>query len=129
MVVTGLLGGALCLGLAAGYARWLDDAAVADAVLWVLLMELILGVLGYGFLEATDTALVINLGSISLPGTYPDFNLIFAFDDVSAALWAVLATALVGCFYFLLEYFDFDAQGGYGLLRPWWFQQEERRLS
>ena len=113
MVVTGLLGGALCLGLAAGYARWLDDAAVADAVLWVLLMELILGVLGYGFLEATDTALVINLGSISLPGTYPDFNLIFAFDDVSAALWAVLATALVGCFYFLLEYFDFDAQGGY----------------
>ena len=113
MVTGALLGGSLCLALAVGYARWLDDAAVADAVLWVLLTELVLGVLGYGFLEATDTALVINLGSLTLPGTLPDFHLIFAFDDVSAALWAVLATALVGCFYFLLEYFDFDAQGGY----------------
>jgi formate hydrogenlyase subunit 3/multisubunit Na+/H+ antiporter MnhD subunit len=113
MVVAGLLGGSLALALAIGYARWLDDASVADVVLWVLLSELCLGVLGYGFLDATDATLVISVGSISTPGTLPAFQLLLAFDDLSAALWGVLATALIGCFYFLLEYFDFDAQGGY----------------
>jgi hypothetical protein len=56
---------------------------------------------------------VINLGTLATPGTLPTFHLLLAFDDLSAALWGVLATALVGCFYFLLEYFDFDSQGGY----------------
>lgn len=56
---------------------------------------------------------MINLGTLATPGTLPTFHLLLAFDDLSAALWGVLATALVGCFYFLLEYFDFDSQGGY----------------
>lgn len=113
MVVAGLFGGSLALILAVSYARWLDDIVIAEVVLWVLLTELVLGVLGYGFLDATDSALVINLGSLATPGSLPNFHLLFAFDDLSAALWGVLATALIGCFYFLLEYFDFDAQGGY----------------
>jgi NADH:ubiquinone oxidoreductase subunit 5 (subunit L)/multisubunit Na+/H+ antiporter MnhA subunit len=113
MVVAGLVAGSIALILAIGYARWLDDVVVADVVLWVLLSELGLGVLGYGFLDATDTTLVINLGTLATPGTLPTFHLLLAFDDLSAALWGVLATALVGCFYFLLEYFDFDSQGGY----------------
>ena len=113
MGTTAVFGGAICLVLVLGYARWLDDATVADAVIWVLGTELGLGILGYGFLEATDTALVVDLGTLSTPLTLPDFDLLFTFDEAAAALWAVLATALIGCFYFLLEYFDFDAQGGY----------------
>jgi hypothetical protein len=113
MVVAGLLGGSLALILAVGYARWLDDVVIAEVVLWVLLTELGLGVLGYGFLDATDSSFVLSLGSLATPGALPDFHLLLVFDDLSAALWGVLATALIGCFYFLLEYFDFDAQGGY----------------
>ncbi len=113
MVVTGLVAGSIALSLAVGYARWLDDAAVADLVLWMLLMELGLGILGYGFLDTTDTALVINVGAISTPNPLPCLSLLLTFDDLSAALWGVLATALIGCFYFLIEYFDFDAQSGY----------------
>lgn len=77
------------------------------------MVELGIGILGYGFLDTTDTALVINVGTISTPNPLPAFSLLLTFDDLSAALWGVLATALIGCFYFLLEYFDFDAQGGY----------------
>jgi NADH:ubiquinone oxidoreductase subunit 5 (subunit L)/multisubunit Na+/H+ antiporter MnhA subunit len=113
MVVAGLLGGSIALTLAVGYARWLDDIVIADVVLWVLLSELTLGVLGYGFLDTTDSTFVISLGQLSTPGSLPTLHLLLAFDDLSAALWGVLATALIGCFYFLLEYFDFDAQGGY----------------
>jgi NADH:ubiquinone oxidoreductase subunit 5 (subunit L)/multisubunit Na+/H+ antiporter MnhA subunit len=113
MVVAGLLGGSLALILAVGYARWLDDVVIAEVVLWVLLTELGLGVLGYGFLDATDSSFVLSLGSLATPGALPDLHLLLVFDDLSAALWGVLATALIGCFYFLLEYFDFDAQGGY----------------
>jgi formate hydrogenlyase subunit 3/multisubunit Na+/H+ antiporter MnhD subunit len=113
MVIAGLLGGSIALALAAAYARWLDDLVIADVVLWVLLNELILGVLGYGFLDVTDSTFVIDLGPLATPAPLPTFHLLLAFDDVSAALWGVLATALIGCFYFLLEYFDFDAQGGY----------------
>jgi NADH:ubiquinone oxidoreductase subunit 5 (subunit L)/multisubunit Na+/H+ antiporter MnhA subunit len=113
MVITGLVAGSIALVLAVGYARWLDDTVIADFVLWILLTELGLGVLGYGFLDTTDTSLLINLGSISTPSPLPNFSLLLTFDDLSAALWGVLATALIGCFYFLLEYFDFDAQGGY----------------
>lgn len=113
MVVSGLVGGSIALILATAYARWLDDIAVADTVLWVLILELGLAVLGYGFLDTTDTMLVINLGSLSAPSPLPRMELLFTFDELSASLWGVLATALIGCFYFLLEYFDFDAQGGY----------------
>jgi formate hydrogenlyase subunit 3/multisubunit Na+/H+ antiporter MnhD subunit len=113
MVITGLAAGSIALALAVGYARWLDDTVIADLVLWILLAELGLGILGYGFLETTDTALVINVGTLSTPSPQPSFSLLLTFDDLSAALWGVLATALIGCFYFLLEYFDFDAQGGY----------------
>jgi formate hydrogenlyase subunit 3/multisubunit Na+/H+ antiporter MnhD subunit len=109
--------------LAIAYARWLDDVAVADVVLWVLLSELGLGVLGYGFLDTTDATLVLNLGSIHTPSSLPTFNLLLTFDDLAAALWGVLATALIGCFYFLLEYFDFDAQGGYIALLSATFSQ------
>jgi formate hydrogenlyase subunit 3/multisubunit Na+/H+ antiporter MnhD subunit len=87
--------------------------SVADLVLWVLILELGLAILGYGFLDTTDTTLVINFGSLSTPSPLPKMDLLFTFDELSAALWGVLATALIGCFYFLLEYFDFDAQGGY----------------
>ena len=113
MVVAGLLGGSIALVLAVGYARWLDDIVIAEMVLWVLLSELVLGVLGYSFLDTTDSIFVINLGRLLTPGSLPTLHLLFVFDDLSAALWGVLATALIGCFYFLLEYFDFDAQGGY----------------
>lgn len=113
MVVTGLVAGSVALALAVGYARWLDDIVVADLVLWILLLELGLGVLGYGFLETTDTTLFINVGALATPNPLPAFTLLLSFDDLSASLWGVLGTALIGCFYFLLEYFDFDAQGGY----------------
>lgn len=113
MIITGLVAGSIALVLAVGYARWLDDVVIADLVLWTLLLELGLGVLGYGFLDTTDTALVINIGSMATPNPLPNFGLLLTFDDLSAALWGVLATALIGCFYFLVEYFDFDAQGGY----------------
>jgi NADH:ubiquinone oxidoreductase subunit 5 (subunit L)/multisubunit Na+/H+ antiporter MnhA subunit len=113
MVITGLVSGSIALLLAVAYSRWLDDVSVADLVLWVLILELGLAILGYGFLDTTDTTLVINFGSLSTPSPLPKMDLLFTFDELSAALWGVLATALIGCFYFLLEYFDFDAQGGY----------------
>jgi formate hydrogenlyase subunit 3/multisubunit Na+/H+ antiporter MnhD subunit len=56
---------------------------------------------------------VVSLGSFYTPNPLPSFSLLLTFDELSASLWGVLATALIGCFYFLLEYFDFDAQGGY----------------
>jgi len=113
MVITGLVAGSIALILGVGYARWLDDTVIADLVLWILLVELALGILGYGFLDTTDTNLIINVGLLSTPSPLPQFHLLLTFDDLSAALWGVLATAQLGRFYFLLEYFDFDAQSGY----------------
>lgn len=72
--------------MAVGYARWLDDTVIADLVLWILLAELGLGVLGYGFLETTDTTLIINVGTLSTPSPLPSFNLLLTFDELSAAL-------------------------------------------
>jgi hypothetical protein len=86
MVITGLVAGSVALALAVGYARWLDDTVIADLVLWILLVELGLGILGYGFLDTTDTALIINVGALSTPNPLPSFNLLLTFDDLSAAL-------------------------------------------
>lgn len=86
MVITGLVAGSIALILAVGYARWLDDTVIADLVLWILLLELGLGVLGYGFLETTDTSLIISIGALSTPNPLPSFALLLSFDDLSAAL-------------------------------------------
>jgi hypothetical protein len=86
MVITGLVSGSIALLLAVAYSRWLDDVSVADLVLWVLILELGLAILGYGFLDTTDTTLVINFGSLSTPSPLPKMDLLFTFDELSAAL-------------------------------------------
>ena len=116
MVVAGLLGGSIALALAIGYARWLDDIVIADAVLWVLLTELGLGVLGYGFLTPPTRPLLstslVDLGDIA--GLSPNLGL----RRRLCGPVGVLATALIGCFYFLLGVLTLMPRGPHTLLAP-----------
>ena len=55
-------------------------------VLWALILELGIAILGYGFLDGTDTTLIISLGGILTPSPLPKMELLFTFDELSAAL-------------------------------------------
>lgn len=107
------LHGLLLVGLLALYNRWLDDTLTADLCFVALLVELISAVLAVRFFSVSDTVFFAEIGSLhpmlSLVG---ELRLVLCFDELSAFFLGILVVALLVCFCFLTEYFEYDAGAG-----------------
>ena len=108
MLAMGMLHGALVVGMLAFYGRWVDEEALGELCLYGLVMELFLALALANFFGVTDSCLLLDCGAIqALPVL--SFQLLFFFDALSGYFLGILTLALIFCFYFLVEYFEYDA--------------------
>lgn len=104
-----LLHGALFVGAIVLYGRWLDDEAVGDVCLYGLACELILAMMALSYFGVTDSLLFMDMGVIQSGVAAVTLQLLLCFDALSGFFLGILTVALLVCFYFLLEYFEYDA--------------------
>jgi NADH-quinone oxidoreductase subunit L len=108
MLVALLLHGAVFVGFLCVYGRWLDEEITADVCLFGLLFEL-LGAVGLlRYVHTADAVLCLNLGAPTAFWAAPSIQLSLCFDEISGFFFSILAFALVLCFFFLIEYFEYD---------------------
>jgi NADH-quinone oxidoreductase subunit L len=114
------------LGLVGGlilYSRWLGERSVLDISWYALVLELVGALLGYGYLYLTECTFFLHLGSVFSYRTPLTLSIVFAFDAISGAFFGILAVALIICFFFLVEYFEYDGGGGSIILLSALFSQ------
>jgi hypothetical protein len=111
MLAALLLHGALLVGFVSCYGRWLDEEAVADVCLFGLVCETVVASFLTQYLHSLDASFFLHLGSILAQPADAALELVFCFDELSGYFLAILTSALVVCFFFLAEYFEYDFSG------------------
>lgn len=106
------LHGVLLVLLTGLYNRWLDDELTADICLVALLVELLGVLFAARYSAVTDAMALAHLGSVRAPWVGLELRCTLAFDEISGVFFGILAAALVVCFFFLAEYFDYDSGAG-----------------
>lgn len=109
MVTALLLHGLVFVGFLALYGRWLDDEATADVCFFGLCCELLCASGLVQYVHALDTTFIVNLGTVLAQPGLATCELVLCFDELSGYFLAILSAALIVCFFFLVEYFEYDA--------------------
>jgi hypothetical protein len=87
------------------------------------LFELICGVLSVQYLQITDAVFYLHGGTLFTQWGVTHISLSLCFDEISAFFLSILAFALVLCFFFLVEYFEFDSSASTIILLSALFSQ------
>lgn len=101
--------GSIIVILLSLYSRWLDEEVLADLCLYSLVIELSLAIFNVGFIYYTDCIFFLHCGYILVDTCSVNISIIFCFDELSGFFFGVLDFALILCFYFLIEYFEYDS--------------------
>jgi hypothetical protein len=101
--------GSIVVFLLALYSRWLDEETLADMCLYSLVVELLFAVFNVSYIYYTDSIFFLYGGAILLDVFYTNITLTFCFDELSGFFFGILDFALILCFYFLIEYFEYDS--------------------
>lgn len=109
MLAAALFHGILIVGALIVYGRWLDEEISGDICLYGLLCELVFAAAASNYFSVTDSQVFLDLGSLLSGELVPALPLVFCFDALSGYFLGILTVALVFCFYFLVEYFEYDA--------------------
>lgn len=104
-----VLFGVVLVVLTVVISRWFDDILVGELCLYALLCELAITVSLTNCFTTTDSQLILDCGELFLNFIYLTIQLLFCFDALSGFFFSILTLALVICFYFLVEYFEYDA--------------------
>lgn len=105
------------------YGRWLDDETLADVCWYALVIEFAVATLTYSYTGLTDAVFFLNLGAtVSLPYLF-QLTMAFTFDGLSGFFFGILSFALIICYYFLIEYFEYDLNGSAIILLSALFSQ------
>jgi len=89
-------------------ARWLDMGTLRGLCLGALLLEVISGGIALSWVSAVDSALYLHAGTLGWGQSPFCAMVVFTFDELSGFFFCILAFALVLCFLFLGEYFEYD---------------------
>jgi formate hydrogenlyase subunit 3/multisubunit Na+/H+ antiporter MnhD subunit len=117
------LHGFILVTLVGFYVYWSDVEVAADVCFLGLLLELAGVAILTRYVLATDCIFFLHLGSVFTQPTLPHFYFVFCFDEVSGFFAGILVFALLTCFFFLVEYFEYDARVGSILLLSSLFSQ------
>jgi NADH:ubiquinone oxidoreductase subunit 5 (subunit L)/multisubunit Na+/H+ antiporter MnhA subunit len=108
MLLSLLLHGVVVVSFLGVYGRWLDEEVVADMCLVGLIFELITAALTTQYLQTTDAVFFLGGGAVLGQWALPQASLNFCFDELTGFFVSILVLALILCFFFLIEYFEFD---------------------
>lgn len=109
MLLALMLHGVFFVGFICTYGRWLDEEITADVCLFGLLFELVTASCFVKYVHALDCVFYLHLGTPLSTLDLVHVDLILCFDEISAFFLAVLTFALTLCFFFLVEYFEYDS--------------------
>ncbi len=93
------------------YNRWLDEEVLGDLCLYSLIVELCLAFFNINYIYYTESIFFLHCGFIFVDSSFFHISCIFFFDEVSGFFFSILDFALILCFYFLIEYFEYDTNG------------------
>lgn len=82
---------------------------MADICLYGLLMETLLVCLLTRYLTVVDSVCFLNPGVVFAHPHVSRVESLFCFDPLSGFFTAILLVALCVCFFFLVEYFEYDS--------------------
>lgn len=106
------LHGVVLVLLTGVYNRWFDDELTADLCLAALLVELVSVLFVTRYLSSTDVLMLVHLGHVRAPWGGLRLSCVLGFDEYSGFFFGILTAALLVCFFFLAEYFDYDSGAG-----------------
>jgi hypothetical protein len=89
--------------------RWLDEETLAEICFYSLVAELVLAFFNVSYIYYTDSIFFLNLGNLLPDNFFVGISLVFCFDELSGFFFGILDFALILCFYFLVEYFEYDS--------------------
>jgi len=77
-----------------------------------LLFELVCASGLVKYAHALDVLFYLQVGTPLAVADLGVVELVFCFDEISGFFLAILTVALILCFFFLIEYFEYDANAG-----------------
>jgi NADH:ubiquinone oxidoreductase subunit 5 (subunit L)/multisubunit Na+/H+ antiporter MnhA subunit len=104
--------GLLIILFALCFWRWLGEDLIVDLGSWALFSEFLLFILYVGCQGAWDVVFVLDLGCLRTVVSTLTINVLFCFDELTGFFMGILIVALSVCFYFLVDYFEFDVNAG-----------------
>lgn len=123
MLSSALIHGVLFVSVLLVFSRWLDDESVAEVCFYSLFAELLISLVSTNYFGVTDSQLFLDFGQISAGTVAFLLNLLLCFDLLSGVFLSILILALTMCFYFLVEYFEYDAGGSHIVILSALFSQ------
>lgn len=111
MLLTLVCHGLLIILIILFFCKWFDDALLIDLCFYSLLVELLISSFNLVYIYYCDFIFSLNIGVIFDYKNYIKILLIFFFDEISNLFFFILSFALLLCFYFLIEYFEYDFNG------------------
>lgn len=94
------------------YWRWLGEDLIIDLGSWALLSEFLIFIFCVGYQSSSDVIFILDLGLIQTVVPSLSLNILFCFDELTGLFMGILIVALTICYYFLVDYFEFDAYAG-----------------
>lgn len=94
------------------YIRWADLELAADICLLGLIVELVVSTILVQYVTSVDCIFYFHLGCLFTSSSFPSLSLVLVFDEISGFFLGILCFALIVCFFFLIEYFEYDSRAG-----------------
>jgi hypothetical protein len=105
------------------YWRWLGEDLIIDLGSWALLSEFLVFVFCVGYQSSLDVIFILDLGLIQTIVPALSLNILFCFDELAGLFMGILIVALTICYYFLVDYFEYDAHAGSIFILSFLFSQ------
>lgn len=109
MVIYMIFHGILIVSLLFIFNKWIDDSTLIDICLYSLLLELIISSFSLIYIYMSNYTFMLNIGKIFSDNFFFNIYLNFYFDEISNVFFFILDFALIICFYFLIEYYEYDS--------------------
>ena len=101
--------GILIVSLLFIFSKWVDDSSLIDICLYSLLVELLVASFSLVYIYMSNFAFILNLGKVFSDNFFFNIYLNFYFDEISNVFFFILDFSLIICFYFLIEYYEYDS--------------------
>lgn len=105
------INGLLIVGALTLHSRWAGDTEVGEVCVVVLGAELASAASALSLVTSADASTAVDLGRFGPQDLQWEVRMALVFDRLSNVFFCILATALVVCAAFLVEYFEYDFAG------------------
>jgi len=108
MIISLLCHGIILVSFLLFLCKWVDDLLLIDICFYSLLVEFLLSSFNIVYIYYCDYIFIFNIGTIFDYKYFFKVSIILFFDEISNFFFFILCFALILCFYFLIEYFEYD---------------------